>query len=57
MAGGLFVTRLPDIEADDDGQYGIGIRYFAEELAGSEFGIYYMNYHSRTPFLGGFTVS
>jgi len=57
MANGLFVTRLPDIEPDDDGQYGIGIRYFAEELAGSEFGIYYMNYHSRTPFLGGFTSS
>ncbi len=55
MANGLFVTRLPDIEADDDGQYGIGIRYFAEQLAGSEFGLYYMNYHSRTPFLGGFT--
>ncbi|MDJ0918058.1 MAG: DUF1302 domain-containing protein [Woeseiaceae bacterium] len=55
MLGGLFVTRLPDIEPDDDGQYGIGIRYFAEKLAGSEFGIYYMNYHSRTPYLGGFT--
>ena len=57
MANGLFVTRLPDIEADDDGQYGIGIRYFAEQLAGSEFGLYYINYHSRTPYLGGFTSS
>ncbi len=57
MQAGAFVTRLPDIEPDDDGQYGIGIRYFAEELAGSEFGIYYMNYHSRTPYLGGFTTT
>jgi hypothetical protein len=57
MLGGAFVTRLADIEPDDDGQYGIGIRYFAEQLAGSEFGIYYINYHSRTPFLGGFTSS
>ena len=55
MANGLFVTRLPDIEPDDDGQYGFNIRYFAEKLAGSEFGLYYMNYHSRTPYLGGFT--
>jgi len=55
MAGGLFVTRLPDVEPDDDGQYGIALRYFAEKLAGSEFGVYYMNYHSRTPYLGGFT--
>ena len=57
MANGLFVTRLADIEPDDSGQYGVAIRYFAEQLAGSEFGIYYMNYHSRTPFLGGFTSS
>jgi len=57
MAGGLFVTRLPDIEPDDGGQYGIGIRYFAEKLAGSEFGLYYINYHSRVPLLGGFTSS
>ena len=55
MANGLFVTRLPDVEPDDDGQYGFNIRYFAEKLAGSEFGLYYMNYHSRTPYLGGFT--
>ena len=57
MAGGFFVTRLPDVEPDDGGQYGIGIRYFAEKLAGSEFGIYYINYHSRVPLLGGFTSS
>ncbi len=55
MANGLFVSRLPDIEPDDGGQYGIALRYFAEKLAGSEFGIYYMNYHSRTPYLGGVT--
>ena len=57
MAGGFFVTRLPDIEPDDGGQYGVAFRYFAEKLAGSEFGVYYMNYHSRTPYLGGFTSS
>ncbi len=55
MLAGAFVTRLPDIEPSDDGQYGIGIRYFAEKLAGSEFGLYYINYHSRTPYLGGVT--
>ncbi len=57
MANGLFVSRLPDIEPDDDGQYGFNVRYFAEKLAGSEFGLYYMNYHSRTPYLGGVTSS
>ncbi len=52
---GLFVSRLPDVEPDDDGQFGFNIRYFAEQLNGTEFGLYYMNYHSRTPYLGGFT--
>ena len=55
MANGLFITRQLDREPDDDGQYGIAFRYFAEKLAGSEFGVYYMNYHSRIPYLGGFT--
>jgi hypothetical protein len=57
MANGLFITRLSDIEPDDSGQFGVAFRYFAEQLAGSEFGIYYMNYHSRIPYLGGFTSS
>ncbi len=57
MAGGLFITRRPDIEPDDSGQYGIALRYFAEQLAGSEFGLYYINYHSRIPYLGGYTSS
>ena len=55
MANGLFITRRPDVEPSDSGQYGLSLRYFAEKLAGSEFGIYYMNYHSRIPYLGGFT--
>ena len=54
MANGLFIARQPDIEPDDGGQFGVAIRYFAEKLAGSEFGIYYINYHSRIPYLGGF---
>ena len=52
---GLFITRQRDIEPSDSGQYGVSLRYFAEKLAGSEFGLYYMNYHSRVPYLGGFT--
>ena len=54
---GLFITRRPDIDPADSGQFGVSFRYFAEQLAGSEFGVYYMNYHSRLPYLGGFTSS
>jgi hypothetical protein len=57
MLGGLYITRLPDIEPDDGGQYGLSFRYFAEGLGGAEFGIYYMNYHSRIPYLGGYSSS
>jgi len=52
---GFFITRQADIEPDDSGQFGVAMRYFAEKLAGSEFGVYYINYHSRIPYLGGFT--
>ncbi len=55
MANGLFVSRRADIEPDNNGQYGLALRYFAEKLAGSEFGVYYINYHSRIPYLGGFS--
>nr|VFJ42565.1 MAG: Protein of unknown function (DUF1302) [Candidatus Kentron sp. DK] len=34
---------------DKGGQWGVALRYFSEELNGTEFGAYYMNYHSRIP--------
>ncbi len=44
------VNRLNDDEADDQGQYGLALRWYAEELNSTEFGFYFMNYHSRLPF-------
>ncbi|QEY64809.1 DUF1302 domain-containing protein [Metapseudomonas lalkuanensis] len=49
---GVIVRRGADRDADDDGQYGMAFRYFAEELD-TEFGAYYMNYHSRAPIFSG----
>ncbi|KXJ53555.1 MAG: hypothetical protein AXW15_09440 [Neptuniibacter sp. Phe_28] len=40
-------------EADDDGQFGIAFRYFAEELNNTEFGLYAAQYHSRLPITSG----
>ncbi len=40
-------------EADDDGQFGIALRYFAEELNNTEFGVYFARYHSRLPVTSG----
>ena len=41
---------LPVTEArPDDGQYGITLRYLAEELNNTEFAFYYLNYHDFLP--------
>jgi hypothetical protein len=34
---------------DGMGQYGIALRWFAEALNNTEFGLYFLNYHNRTP--------
>ena len=47
----VWVPRTPDHNASDEGQYGVAFRYLASELNNTEFGLYYMNYHSRTPLL------
>lgn len=44
-------------DADDQGQYGIKVSYFAEELNDTEFGLYYINYHSKFPLLSGFAAN
>jgi hypothetical protein len=45
--------RLADVEARDDGQYGLALRWYSEALGDTEFGVYYMNIHSRLPFING----
>ena len=45
--------RLDDKEAKDDGQYGLALRWYSEALGDTEFGVYYMNIHSRLPFING----
>lgn len=44
-------------EADDDGQFGFSLRYFAEELNSTEFGFYVARYHSRLPVTSGVNTS
>ncbi len=45
--------RNPDNEAKDDGQFGLALRWYAESLGDTEFGLYYMNLHSRLPLISG----
>jgi hypothetical protein len=45
----IYVPRAGDRDARDSGQFGVALRWFAESLNDTEFGLYAMNYHSRTP--------
>jgi len=36
-----------------DGQFGLSMRFISEDLGDTEFGVYYMNIHSRTPIGSG----
>ncbi len=47
-----YLTRGKDLEPESGGQYGFAFRYYAEALHSTEFAVYYLNYHSRLPFLG-----
>lgn len=51
LGGGFFAQRQADTEPDDGGQYGFALRYYATELNDTEFGLYYMNIHSRLPLI------
>ncbi|MDI6524878.1 DUF1302 domain-containing protein [Pseudomonas otitidis] len=41
----------PDINAKNDGQFGVNFKYIAEELNSTEFGAYFINYHSKEPYI------
>jgi len=44
--------RGKDREADHQGQYGLAFKYYAENLGnGTELGLYFMNYHSKLPYV------
>ncbi len=51
----LNVFRTGDNEPEDSGQWGLALRYLADGLNNSEFGFYFVNYHSRLPVLSGRT--
>jgi hypothetical protein len=60
-AGGVFMAETPvgmisldrveDEDPSEDGQWGVALRYLAEGLNDTEFGLYYINYHETIPML------
>ena len=43
--------------ASDSGQYGVAFKYYAAELNDTEFGLYYLRYHSRLPLISAVTLT
>jgi hypothetical protein len=51
------LQRSETIKPKDSGQYGAALRWFLENLGGTELGFYYLNYHSRLPTVSGTTIT
>lgn len=53
----IYIQRISDDEAKDQGQFGLAMRYYADWVnQGTEFGLYFVNYHSKLP-IGTFTAA
>jgi hypothetical protein len=60
--GGTYITnfqtvnRLATRKPDDQGQFGVNLKYYAPNFNnGTEFGLFFLNYHSRLPLISGQT--
>jgi len=53
---GVIVMRQRNQNAKDNGQFGFSLRYMFNPLE-TEFGLFFMNYHSKMPFLGANALS
>lgn len=49
------VPRGKTEQADNQGQFGVACRLFLPDLNETEFGLYFMNYHSRLPLISATT--
>jgi len=47
------LERLADQEAGDEDQFGLALRWYSEDLNDTEFGFYFIQYHSRFPSITG----
>lgn len=51
----LAVSRMADQTPDDDGQYGFALHLLAPGLNDTDFGFFFINYHSRLPIISAKT--
>jgi hypothetical protein len=50
------IPQVDDVLPSDQGQFGVALRYFADPIL-SEFGLYYIRYHSKTPAVGNHAIN
>lgn len=50
---GARVPRGLNQTPEDEGQFGVALRWFIPALNQTELGFYYLNYHSRLPYING----
>lgn len=50
---GVISPRVGDKMPDDADQFGVAVRVFAPDLNQTEFGFFYIRYHSRLPLISG----
>lgn len=51
------IPRADDRRAKNSGQFGMALRYLARNLNATEFGLYYLNYHSRLPLISTYAAT
>lgn len=52
---GTSIPRAPDQDPPNSDQFGLALRYFAEALNSTEFGLYYIRHHSQLPVVNAQT--
>ena len=50
-----YIPRAPNVDAGNSGQFGVAARALAPNLGNTEFGLYYVRYHSRLPMISAIT--
>ncbi len=54
---GAAFARGENRNAKDSGQWGAALKYYSPELGDTEFGLYYLRYHSRLPIISGTAIT
>jgi hypothetical protein len=53
----LAIPRSETLYPKESGQWGLSLRWFLENLGGTELGFYFLNYHSRLPLISGNAIT